>query len=168
MTTDIHAGYPAAFGRDAAGPADYERIRRVADGIAPFNVHAGVHITELGPDRAVVEIPDLDHLRNHLDTVHAGALFLAADIAGAAAFVGAVAHDMQRIDSLVMRDGRTAFRRPARGRIRAVGAVDPGLLAPVLAAVGSGRHDVDAKVLAYDDHGVLVAKFSFDYVCTVR
>src|SRR5579884_1214824 len=95
VTTEVtnlaDGGYAAAFGPiDPAAP-DYDHVLRVAAGIVPFGNHSGVRVTELGPEQAVVTIPDQPHLGNHMGTVHAGALFLAADIAGAAAFLGAAA-----------------------------------------------------------------------------
>lgn len=167
-TIPLRSGFAEPFGDAMAGAApDFERLRAVADEIVPFGNHAGVAVTEIGRDRAVVEIPDRPHLTNHMTTVHAGALFLAADIAGACAFVGAAAEVLSRIDLLVLRDARSTFRRPALGRICAVATVDGHDMARVRASEGGGRVDVDGRAHLYDDDDVLVAKFTFDYVCTV-
>ncbi len=171
MTTEAKTltggAYSAAFGAiDPASP-DYDEIRRIATTLVPFGNHANVRVTEIGPERAVVEIPDEPHLTNHMDTVHAGALFLAADIAGAAAFLGAVATRLHAIQRFVLRDSRTSFRKPAIGRIRAVGTIDERVVREILAAEGERRMDVDGKALMYDDAGVLVAKATFDYVVDV-
>ncbi|MEU5695130.1 DUF4442 domain-containing protein [Actinosynnema sp. NPDC020468] len=149
---------------DPAAP-DFEHLRRVSAGMVPFGNHTGVEITEISAERAVVEIPEESHLRNHLGTVHAGALFTAADIAGAAAFVGAAAHGLARVKMLVLRDSRVSFRKPAVGRVRAIGTVDPRDVAKALA--GSGRFDVDGRATIHDESGLLLAKLSFDYVCEV-
>ncbi|MFE9323604.1 DUF4442 domain-containing protein, partial [Nocardia sp. NPDC006982] len=53
--------------------------------MVPFGRHVGTLITEISPERAVVEIPAVDTVRNHMGTVHAGALFTAADIGGGGA-----------------------------------------------------------------------------------
>lgn len=146
---------------------DYDRIRDIAATVVPFGNHAGVQVTKIGPDEAVVEIPDEPYLRNHLNTVHAGALFLAADIAGAAAFLGAVATKMSTVRWFVLRDARTSFRKPATGRIRVVGTVDERAIRAVLAATGDQRFDVDGKALLYTADGTLVGKMSFEYVCDI-
>ncbi|APE34375.1 hypothetical protein BOX37_10890 [Nocardia mangyaensis] len=146
---------------------DFLSLQRIVSKMVPFGTHSGAEITEIGPQRAVVELPDEPYILNHLRTVHAGAQFLAADIAGACAFVGALASRLSTIDTLVLRDARLSFRKPALGRIRAVGVIDPNDVAAVLAAKGAQRLDVDAKALMYDAAGVLVGKVTLDYVCTL-
>ena len=169
MTTTVAtgAGFADAFRDIDASQPDYDRIRDIAAGLVPFGSHAGVQVTELGPEQAVVEIPDEPHLRNHLATVHAGALFLAADIAGAAAFVGATATRLHRLRWFVLREARMSFRKPATGRIRVVGTVDERAVRAVLAADGEQRFDVDGKALLYTADGTLVGKVGFEYVCEV-
>ncbi|MEU8897181.1 YiiD C-terminal domain-containing protein [Nocardia sp. NPDC048505] len=146
---------------------DYLYLQRIVSKLVPFGTHAGIEITEISPRRATVEIPDEPYILNHLRTVHAGAQFLAADIAGACAFVGALATRLSAIETLVLRDARLSFRKPALGRIRAIGVIDPSDVATVLAAKAGQRVDVDARALMYDAAGVLVGKVALDYVCTL-
>ncbi len=168
-TTTSPDTFAGAFAAALTGAVpDYERLRAIADALVPFGNHAGIAITEIGPDRAVAEIPDLPHLTNQMATVHAGALFLAADIAGAAAVVGAAAPVLSRIDLLVLRDARSAFRRPAIGRIRAIATVDAVDAERLRTATAAGRLDLDGRAHLYDDADVLVAKFAFEYVCTLN
>jgi acyl-coenzyme A thioesterase PaaI-like protein len=160
-------GFADAFAEIGGGAEpDYEKIREIADSLVPFGNHAGVRITEVGPERAVAELPDLPHLTNHLATVHAGAQFLAGDIAGAAAFIGAVAPKLSAVDILVLRTANASFRKPATGRVRAIATVDEREVRRILASEGKQRFDLDGKALLYDDADVLVAKFTFEYVCT--
>ncbi|MGH3248861.1 MAG: PaaI family thioesterase [Trebonia sp.] len=51
----------------------------------PFGELAGVRITELTADRAVAEFPRRPEVMNQVGTVHAAALYLAANFAGAVA-----------------------------------------------------------------------------------
>ena len=166
-TTGTDLGFADAFGDIDPNQPDYERMREIAASLVPFGNHAGVRVTELGPEEAVVEIPDEPHLRNHLDTVHAGALFLAADIAGAAAFLGAAAPRLRSLRWFVLKEARTSFRKPATGRIRVVGTVDERAMRAVLAAAGDQRFDVDGKALIYNAAGTLIGKANFEYVCDV-
>ena len=108
MTTEARTrpGFGAVFAAVNPDNPDFALLRKIVTQLIPFGTHAGVEVTELGPDPAVAEIPDEPHLGNHLRTVHAGALFLAADIAGACAFVGAVASNLSSIGSFVLRDSR--------------------------------------------------------------
>jgi acyl-coenzyme A thioesterase PaaI-like protein len=169
MTTDLKtpAGFGAVFAAVDPDNPNYALLQRIVSNLVPFGTHAGVQVTELGPDRAVVEVPDEPHVLNHLSTVHAGALFLAADVAGACAFVGALASRLSAVGSLVLRDARISFRKPAVGRIRAVGTLDPRDVQAVLAAKGEQRVDLDGRALMYDTAGVLVGKVQLDYVCNL-
>ncbi|AHH17997.1 hypothetical protein NONO_c32100 [Nocardia nova SH22a] len=167
MTTRRLAGFAAAYPELDPDAPDYDYLRTVSQRMVPFGRHIGTVITEIGPERAVVEIPPDDAVRNHMGTVHAGALFTAADIAGAAAFVGAAARRLHTVEQLVLRGGSVSYRKPARGRIRAVATVDQRELAQVLAPTAAGRFELSGKASLFDDADVLVAKFTFDYVCDV-
>ncbi|MDA3648388.1 DUF4442 domain-containing protein [Saccharopolyspora indica] len=149
------------------GTPDYEKLREITDRMVPFSVHVGVGITELGPERAVVEIPAREEMNNHMGSVHAGALFLAADIASASAFVGRMAPRLAGVTRFVVRDSRSTFLKPAIGRIRAVATVDERVAAGVLSRNDTEKFDIDTKALCYDDNDVLVARFSFDCVCNI-
>ncbi|MBA3906408.1 MAG: PaaI family thioesterase, partial [Pseudonocardiales bacterium] len=80
---------------------DLEHLRSVVDTMVPFNNFVGVRITELTRDHAVAELPVRDELMNHFGTVHAGALFLVAEVAGAGAFSGAMAPRIRQVERFV-------------------------------------------------------------------
>lgn len=161
-------GLGRVFGDVDQDNPDYAQLRKVLDTMIPFAVHAGVQVTELGPDRAVVEIPDEPHMSNHLRTVHAGALFLAADVAGGCAMLGAVATRLDIIENFVLKDSTVSFRKPALGRIRAIATLDQSDVQAVLAATGQQRFDIDGRALLYDANDVCVGKVHFEYVCHVN
>lgn len=161
---------PSLFGplaEHGAGTPDFEKLREVTNSMVPFSVHVGVQITEIGPERAVAEIPAEDTMNNHMGSVHAGALFLSADIANGSAFVGAMAPRLASVTRFVVRESRCTFLKPAFGRIRAVATVDERTVSGVLSRNSTEKVDIDTKALCYDDNDVLVAKFSFDCVCNV-
>uniref|UniRef100_UPI0024557C31 PaaI family thioesterase n=1 Tax=Nocardia brasiliensis TaxID=37326 RepID=UPI0024557C31 len=85
MTTREIAGFAAAYPELDGAAVDYDYLRAVSQDMVPFGRHVGTVITEIGPERAVVEIPAVDTVGNHMGTVHAGALFTAADIGGGGA-----------------------------------------------------------------------------------
>ncbi|WP_344586933.1 PaaI family thioesterase [Actinomadura vinacea] len=155
----------AAF---AGGAADYERIRLMVDSVVPFNNHVGVRVTELAHARAVAEVADRPEMRNHLGTVHAGAMFLAAEVACAGAFSGAVARRFAQVQSFVLRESKVSFLRPASGRIRAIGTVDEAVVESILAGTGDSRHEMTGKALLHDDQDTLVGKVDLDYVCWMK
>ncbi|MFF0457796.1 YiiD C-terminal domain-containing protein [Nocardia africana] len=167
MTIRELAGFAAAYPTLDPDAVDYEYLRKVSQQLVPFGQHVGTLISEISADRSVVEIPASDTVTNQMGTVHAGALFTAADIAGAAAFVGAAAHRLHTVERLVLRGAWASYRKPAQGRIRAVATVDAQELAPLLAATSAGRFELSGKATLLDDRDVTVAKFTFDYVVDV-
>ncbi|MFE3279643.1 YiiD C-terminal domain-containing protein [Nocardia sp. NPDC059239] len=167
MTTRTLAGFAAVYPELNPDAVDYEYLRSISQQMVPFGRHVGTLVCEISPGHAVVEIPAVDEVGNHMGTVHAGALFTAADIAGAAAFVGAAAQRLHAVERLVLRGGTVSYRKPAQGRIRAIATVDQGELADILAATASARFELSGKAILLDDSEVMVAKFTFDYVCDV-
>ncbi|GAB0104362.1 hypothetical protein JMUB6875_33360 [Nocardia sp. JMUB6875] len=165
--TGTLAGLAAAYPELDYSAIDYEYLRAVSQTMVPFGAHVGTLITEISPQRAVVEIPAVEQVRNHMGTVHAGALFTAADIAGAAAVVGAAAQRLHTIERLVLRAATATYRKPALARIRAIATVAGPDLAPILSATESARFELPGKVSLLDDNATLVAEFTFDYVCDV-
>ncbi|GLZ36537.1 YiiD C-terminal domain-containing protein [Actinokineospora sp. NBRC 105648] len=147
------------------GRPDYEQIRRMVDSVVPFNNHVGVRVTALSGTEAVAEVADLPTMRNHLGTVHAGAMFLAAEVACAGAFSGAVATRIAQVSSFVLRESKVSFLRPAKGRVRATGTVEAEVAARIVADTTAQRYEMTGKALLHDDEGTLVGKVDFDYVC---
>ena len=144
---------------------DYEQIRRTVDTLVPFVNLAGVRLTELSADSAVAEIPARENVLNHVGTVHAGALFLAAEVACAGAFSGAVAPRLQHVRTFLLRDTRTTFFRPARGRIRATGTISSPMLPAAVQRGTEEQFEITGKALLHDDKGALVAKVDLEYLC---
>lgn len=165
MPTAFSGSAFAAFKDFAIQDPDYDKLMEIANSIVPFGKLAGVRITELSPECAVAELPADEDLKNHVDTVHAAAMYLAADFAGAVSFVGAVPAQVSRVEWMVVRGGHSTFLKPALGRIRAVGTVDERDVRAIVSSTSAGRFDVDGRALLYDDSDVLVAKFYFDYTC---
>jgi uncharacterized protein (TIGR00369 family) len=143
---------------------DLEHVRRLANQVVPFGAFVGVEVTEVTAEYAVVEIPDRAELTNQMGTVHAGAQFLAADIAGACAFVGATATRIADVAWLVVRDSWSSFRRPGHGLVRAVATVDERGVRQVLAAGPGERVELDGKAQLTDAAGAPVATIRFAYV----
>lgn len=142
-------------------------MRQIIDDMVPFNAHVGVQIEEMSAQRGVVQIPDRRQMTNHMGTVHAGVLFLAAEVAAAVAFVAAVAPRLADVEHLVLRDARTVYRRPACGQVTAIATVDRDATGAIVDGSAGSRIGVDAKAMLYDAEGTLVAKVYLDYLCTI-
>lgn len=148
-----------------AGTPDYDQIRRTVDALVPFVNLVGVRLIDLGAGSAVAEVPARDSMLNHLGTVHAGALFLAAEVACAGAFSGVIAPRIRHVRTFVLRDTRATFLRPAHGRIRAHGTVTSPVLGDVVRRKTEEQVDITGKALLRDDNGTLIAKVDLDYLC---
>lgn len=145
------------------GPIDLERLRRTVDTMVPFCNHVGVRVTVLAPDHGQAELPDRPELRNHFGTVHAGALFLAAEVAGAAAFAGAMTPRLTQLQGFVLRSSTIAFLKPAQGHVRARATLDRAAVDAVLSG-GPGRFELAGLALLHDDADVLLGRVELDYV----
>ena len=97
---------------------DYEAVRAGLQQAIPFNNHVGLEVAEVGDGRGVVRLPAADHLKNHVGSQHAGALFAAAEAASGGAFVGAFAEHMAGITPLA-RSAEISYLKLARGPITA-------------------------------------------------
>lgn len=149
------------------GPPNLEQVRTIVDSMVPFCNLVGVRVTELRSDGAVAELPDRENLRNHMGTVHAGALFLAAEVACAAAFSGAMGPRLLGVRGFLLRNSHVSYLKPAQGRIRARGTVDRTIIADVLTRTQEERFDLTGRALIYDDNDLLLVKVDFDYVAWV-
>jgi acyl-coenzyme A thioesterase PaaI-like protein len=165
MQTAFSGAAFAAFKEFATQDPDYDKLKEVANSIVPFGKLAGVRIIELTAEHAIAEVPDSQDVKNHVDTVHAAAMYLAADFAGAVAVVGAAPAHGGQVEWMVVRGGHSTFLKPAIGRIRAVGTVDERDIGAITSRSGPGKFDIDGRALLYDDDDVLVAKFYFNYAC---
>lgn len=160
-----HRGFAAGYPDLDPDNVDYEYLRTVSTSMVPFGDHVGTEITDLGPTGATVQIGADLPVTNHMGTVHAGALFTAADIAGAAAFVGVAADVLPRVKRLVLRGATANYRRPAVGRIRAVATADAAMVADIRTSTTASRFEISIPASLLDDAEVTVAEFEFDYVC---
>lgn len=166
MTTTTPDPLAAVIAELAAtgGAVDLELLRRTVDTMVPFCNHVGVRVTELAPDHGQAELPARPELRNHFGTVHAGALFLAAEVAGAAAFAGAMAPRITQLQGFVLRSSRIAFLKPANGHIRARATLDRQAIDAVLAGGAAGRFELAGLAVLHDDADVLLGRVELDYV----
>ncbi|OCW85222.1 DUF4442 domain-containing protein [Nocardia farcinica] len=144
---------------------DYGKLREVANGLAPYTTHNGVQIVDLDAERAIALVPDLTELHNHVGTIHAAALYLGAEFAAAAAFVGSAAAHLDRLEWMVVRDCRSVYLRPASGPITVTASVDARAVRGLADRPDPGRFDVDAKAVLADSSGATVGKVFFDYAC---
>jgi thioesterase domain-containing protein len=89
----------------------------------PFHANLGIQIVQAEQGRGRALLPAVRHVLNHADTVHAGALFTAADVAAGAAVLPAVWSRLAEVEFTV-RAAQVRYVAPARGAISAFAHFD--------------------------------------------
>jgi acyl-coenzyme A thioesterase PaaI-like protein len=163
----VVAAESARLEETGATTIDLEQLRAVVDTMVPFSNHVGVRVTGLTPEYGQAELPERLALENHVGSVHAGALFVAAEVAGSAAFAGAMAPRILALEGFVLRSSRIAFLRPGKGRIRARATVDRTVTDAVLARSGAESFELPGAALLRDDADVLVARVDLEYLVRI-
>jgi acyl-coenzyme A thioesterase PaaI-like protein len=138
---------------------DYTAVAAGLSQAIPFNVHLGLDTITVAPDHGVVRLPDAEHLRNHVGSQHAGALFSAGEAASGAAFVGAFLDIMGEITPLA-ESAEIAYRKLAKGEITATArfSEDRDTLKATLDSEGRVRFPVEVQMT--DAQGVVVAEMT--------
>lgn len=83
-------------------------------------------ILELTPGFCKVEIRDRRSIRNHLGTIHAGAMCTLSELAGGLAVDASLPKDLRWIP----REMNVRYLKKAQGTLTAVCSFEPGILAP--------------------------------------
>ena len=135
---------------------DYEALRAGISAAVPYNRHLGLEVLEVGEGRAVVSLPDGDHLHNHVGTQHAGGLFSAAEAASGAAFVGGFAERMGDITPLARR-ASIEYTALARGPIDATARLAEDAAALLERLDADGRVEFPVAIEFTDGDGKQVA-----------
>lgn len=138
---------------------DYDAVRQGLEQAIPYNRHLGLEVTEVAEGRGVVRLPEEDHLKNHVDSQHAGALFSAGEAASGAAFVGAFAERMGDITPLA-RSAEISYRKLARGPITATGSLGEEKAALLERLDADGKVEFPVQVDLADGDGNTVAEMT--------
>lgn len=139
-----------------------ELLRSGLEQAVPFNLHNHVRIREVGAGRGTAELPDAEHLKNHLGTQHGGALFAVAEAAAGAAYVGAFSDHLADI-RMNAQEAHITYIRWARGPITARSslACQPREILDALDA--HGHVDLSMASALYDAAENLVAEMTFRF-----
>jgi thioesterase domain-containing protein len=144
----------------------FEAIRRQLGRTVPFARLVGIEVASIDQQRAVTLIPSDERLRNHVGSVHVGALFTLCESASGAALAGAMAEVIMHT-RFVVRDAQVAYLTPARGEVfaRACLADDGAAVLDTLRRDGRAdiAVDVSATTRMADGTETLVARASFNW-----
>jgi acyl-coenzyme A thioesterase PaaI-like protein len=101
----------------------YRWVGEAIESGASFNRTLGVVVDEVVPGRAVLRLPDGDHLHNHVGGPHAAALFGLGESAAAAVTVATFADLITQFVPLV-KSAEIEYLRVVRGAASAVATFD--------------------------------------------
>lgn len=125
----------------------HEMIKAQLSIIVPFQNHVGVTLLEVGDGTASAELVQRDAVSNHIQSVHAGAMFTLGEAASGAAMAGALAPVILSMRP-VAATADIAFKRIAKGVLTAHAKTSaPGAdLLKTLAQTGKVAFDVAVDI----------------------
>ena len=125
----------------------YDMIKQHLDAAVPFARHVGVELLEIGDGTASAALEQREDVSNHIQSMHAGAMFTLAEAASGAALAGAFGPAILQLRP-VAKTADIAFRKVALGRLTAqaratAASASAGPGAP--ASAGTARRAVDLR-----------------------
>ncbi len=132
---------------------------RTARARVPFAAHAMVETLEAPAGLGRARIPHAPELTNHVQSVHAGALFTLAETASGAAMVGAFHDIMGQVRPLV-RQSEIRYLKVARGIIAAEARLGEPTQSIRNRLDAAGRADFTVEVALTDAANQTVAEVS--------
>jgi acyl-coenzyme A thioesterase PaaI-like protein len=117
----------------------------------PFCAHLHLGAAEEGG----LVLPDEPQLRNHLGTAHAGALYTLGEAASGAALLGTMPELAAML--LVAKTATIEYKKPAKGRVTALGTVRETPASPRERLRADGKVTIPVDVVLRDGAGVEVA-----------
>ena len=126
----------------------FDVIRARLGQTVPFADTVGVEILEVASGEARAALVQRDDISNHVQSLHAGALFTLAEAASGAAMAGAFAQHILSIRPLAA-GAQIAYKKIAKGRVEALAKTrDPaGDLVARLEADGKAAFAVDVVMI---------------------
>jgi acyl-coenzyme A thioesterase PaaI-like protein len=141
---------------------DYAALAAGLSQAIPYNVHLGLQTVTVEEGAGVVALPDAEHLRNHVGSQHAGALFSAGEAASGAAFVGSFVEIMGEITPLAQ-SAQISYHKLAKGQITATGRLSEGRQVLLDRLNADGRVRFEVAVEMTDADGTLVAEMTVNW-----
>lgn len=140
---------------------NYEAIREGMGMAVPFVRHAGITLQDVGCGVATAVLADKTEFRNHVGTLHAGALFTLGETASGAAIAGAIAPILEKVRPLATA-ARIEYLKAARGEIIATATI-PEAETLQAQVVSKGRVAVLAKVSLRDSKDTEVGHLEVEW-----
>jgi uncharacterized protein (TIGR00369 family) len=135
----------------------YDLIRKRMADIVPFNTLVGIEIVSLGDGVSTARLPLRRDLTNHIQTLHASALFALAEAASGAAMSGAFASVITTVRP-VATGASIEFLKTAKTGVTAQARIagDSAAFRQTLADAGKAMFDVVVDIT--DEAGLEIAR----------
>jgi acyl-coenzyme A thioesterase PaaI-like protein len=140
----------------------FELIKSLSGDRVPFIKHVGVDIKDVGPGYAVTQLPDQPHLKNHINTAHAAAIYMLCESASGAATAGTFISVFLN-SRPVVREARIKYLRAGKGVLTAKASIDGDVKELLHILEQSGSVDFQVHVDAKAGDGELIAQAFYDW-----
>jgi acyl-coenzyme A thioesterase PaaI-like protein len=140
----------------------FDVIKSMSSQQVPFIQHVGVQIEEVGEGFATTILPDEPHLKNHINTAHAAAIFMVCESAsGVATAAGFMPVFLQARP--VVREARITYIKAGKGALTATARIDGDVKALLATLEQTGNVDFLVHVEAKSSDSVLVARAEYSW-----
>lgn len=145
----------------------YDMIKANLDQAVPFATHVGVKLLELGDGTASAVLDQRPEVSNHIQSMHAGAMFTLGEAASGAAMAGALAPVILEMRP-VAATGAIAFKKVALGRLTAHAKTsrDGASLLQTLKEAGKVAFDVSVDIR--DAQGDTVVEMTVNWYVSAK
>ena len=135
----------------------YEMIRDHMDKSVPFATVTGVELVEVSPQRGVAALKKRPEVENHIQTMHAGAMFTLGEAASGAALGGVLGDQLLAVRP-VAADASIKYLKTGKTDLTATAVAnrDAEAIRQELADVGKVVFDINVAIV--DAEGVTVAE----------
>jgi acyl-coenzyme A thioesterase PaaI-like protein len=145
----------------------FDMIKSHLDTAVPFANHVGVKLLEIGDGTASAELEQRDEVSNHIQSMHAGAMFTLGEAASGAAMAGALAPVI-----LTMRPvaavANIAFKKVAKGTLTAHAKTSQDGAALMAAINADGKVAFDVQVDLRDSSGDTVVEMTVNWYVSAK
>jgi acyl-coenzyme A thioesterase PaaI-like protein len=137
---------------------DLEGLAKGSEAIA-FNAMIGVTTTKAEKGHFEVMLPSRPDLMNHIESIHAVPILAPAEMASGMSVASALEDLMAEGIMPIAKSMRVRYRKPAKGDLTAIPALDPALVEKAKAeARETGRADFEVPVEIRNPEGEVVAE----------
>jgi len=145
----------------------YDMIKAHLDSAVPFATLVGVTLLEIGDGTARAELEQREDVSNHIQSMHAGAMFTLGEAASGAAVAGALAPvilDMRPVAAT----GQIAFRKVALGTLTAHAATSRDGATLMQSIKDDGKVAFDVAVDIQDAAGDTVVEMTVNWYVSAK